>query len=232
MQEITLEEIQKKFESLPENLRLAILVSDADKKINTIGRENGLNINQNTELLLKTHLTMFGFISLEKFKDSVKEINKMPSQVVESIVKDINEQILKDIRDDLIALSEKPKEVEPISTETTLNIENQRVSSEPASPFDGSGTSWNKKNDEILKSAGIEIKPLVPDNEVENKTRGTEIRGNEEIIKIAFENLKSEVPTPEGVRVLVPEEISAPPVLPELKKIKELEEISAPDIHK
>ncbi|MEK7572747.1 MAG: hypothetical protein AAB493_02755 [Patescibacteria group bacterium] len=215
MQEITLEEIQKKFGSLPENLRLAILVSDADKKINTIGRENGLNVNQNTELLFKTHLVMLGFIHPDKLEDFIKEITDIPLQVVKSVAKDIDEQILKDIRDDLIALAEKPKE-----------------ESEPASPLDGSGAGWDKKSDEILKSAGIEIKPLVLNNEVKNKTRGTEIRGNEEIMKIAFENIKSEVPTPEGVRVPVLEEISAPPALPELKKIKEPEEISAPDIHK
>jgi hypothetical protein len=32
MPEITLEEIEKKFDSLPENLRLAIIVAGADKK--------------------------------------------------------------------------------------------------------------------------------------------------------------------------------------------------------
>jgi hypothetical protein len=212
MQKITPEEIQKKIESLPENLRLAILISDIDKKVNTIGRENGLNVNQNTELLSKTHLVMLGFIHLDKFEDSVKEISEIPPQVVNNIVKDIGEQILKDIKDDLIALAEKPNELKSIPVETVLSVENQQDLSESANSLDGSGADWDKKNDEVLKSAGIEIRPLILNDEIQNTEHTKdkkeveakserEIKNNEEIIKIAFENLEKKIPTPEEVRV-------------------------------
>ncbi|MEI6581086.1 MAG: hypothetical protein WCO07_02860 [bacterium] len=175
MQEITLEEIQKKFDSLPENLRLAIIVAGVDKKVNTIGREHGLNIRQISELLLKTHIMMFGFIHPDQFEESLKDINQIPLESIKGIVRDVNEQILKDIRDELIDLAEKPRateEVESFIQESTLlekpeespvvSVETKQISVE------------EKQNTAILKSAGIEITPLISEEEIKTETPAIE----------------------------------------------------------
>ena len=209
MPDITLEEIQEKFDSLPENLRLAIIVAGADKKVNTIGREHGLNVRQISELLLKTHIVMFGFVHPDKFIEGVKDIAGIPPQVVKGIVRDINDQIFKDIREDLITLAEQPKkaeEVESFIQESTpggtsltpeeltgsavITSEKQEAKPDVVGSPDASAEAFreDKKNDEILKSAGIEIPSLGFGNEIrkEKQTPGVdENKKNDEILKSA-----------------------------------------------
>jgi len=124
MTEVTLEEIQKKFESLPEDLKWAIMAANVDEKITQIGQENGLNVVQMGQLSLETHMVMFGFTHPDKFEASVKGSLQLPDDKNKKIVNEINEKILKDIRENLMSLYKNQEE---------------------------------KKDDEILNSAGIEI---------------------------------------------------------------------------
>jgi len=146
MEEKTLEEIQNKFNSLPKDLRLNIAIIDVNQKINTIGRENGLSVRQISRLLLKTQSVMFGFVHPDKLEDSIKEIPEIPLQSVKGIERDVNEQILKDIKYQLIELIEKEKAIEE-----------------------------HKKDTEILKSAGIEIHNHTPLIEIEGAKELKEI---------------------------------------------------------
>jgi hypothetical protein len=125
--EITLEEIQKKFESLPENLKWAIMAANVDDNIIEISQENGLNVEQMGQLSLETHMEMFGFTPPEKFEESVKNSLKLSDEKTKEIVNAINEKIFKAIRS---------KMMEP-SVEREEDEEN--------------------KDTQILSSAGIEI---------------------------------------------------------------------------
>ena len=251
MHEITLDEIQKKFDSLPESLRLAIIVAGADKKINYIGREHGLNVNQISELLLKTHIMMFGFIHPDSFENSIKEISNIPSKVVHGIIKDINEQIIKDMRDDLVALAEKPEKAEKIN-----ELEEKEIKTE------------DEKNDNILKSAGIniitssikkekiiqdEINNIISnkDNVSQNKIENIKIIKPVELIEINKKIEKEKLPIvgkplelekekePQKIPTLIEpieikenrknEELSTPVEFIELKKIEDFKEISTQD---
>ncbi|MFA6524477.1 MAG: hypothetical protein WC264_03660 [Candidatus Paceibacterota bacterium] len=122
--EITLEEIQKKFESLPEDLRWAIMAVNVDEKITEIGKENNLTVEQMGQLSLETHMVMFGFVHPDKFEASVKGSLQLPDDKNKKIVNEVNEKILKEIREKLMSLYGKQEE---------------------------------KKDDEILNNAGIEI---------------------------------------------------------------------------
>lgn len=122
--EITLEEIQKKFEGLPEDLRWAIMAANVDEKITEMGRTYGLNVEQMGQLSLETHMVMFGFTHPDKFEESVKASMQLPDEKNKAIINEINEKILKDIREKLMSLYQKEGE---------------------------------KKNEEIMSGAGIEI---------------------------------------------------------------------------
>ncbi|MBU1727967.1 hypothetical protein KKA39_01500 [Patescibacteria group bacterium] len=124
--EITLEEIQKKFESLPEDLRWAIMAANVDEKITAMGKEHNLTVEQMGQLSLETHMVMFGFTHPNKFEESVKASLGFPEDKNKIIVNEINEKILKDIRERLMTLYGKAEE---------------------------------KKNEEIMTGAGIEIMP-------------------------------------------------------------------------
>lgn len=126
--EITIEEIQKKFDSLPEELKWAIMAADVDSKIIEIAKKEELNNVQMGQLALETNVVMFGFYPPEKFEESLKGSLGLPDEKIKAIANDVNELILKNIR-------EKLKTGAPVGEETTSE----------------------KDDKEILKSAGIEI---------------------------------------------------------------------------
>ena len=130
--EITLNEIQKKFETLPEELKWAIMAARVDDNIIEIGKNHGLNVEQMGQLSLETHAVMFGFTLLDKFEESVEGSLRLPKEKIKMIVSDVNERILRNIRKNMMSQSgQKPE---------------------------GKDEGGNK----ILKSAGIEITPGVP----------------------------------------------------------------------
>ena len=102
--EITIEEIQKKFESLPEDLLWAIMAADVDNKIIDICKLQNLKVEQMGQLSLETHMVMFGFTHPDKFEASVQASLKLDPNKTRMLVNAINERILKDIRSKIMAL--------------------------------------------------------------------------------------------------------------------------------
>src|SRR5438105_1495225 len=96
--EITLEEIQKKFESLPEDIKWAIMAANVDDNIIDIGKAENLNVEQMGQLSLETHMVMLGFTHPDKFEASVRESMQLPDEKTRRIADVINEKILKEIR--------------------------------------------------------------------------------------------------------------------------------------
>lgn len=129
MEEISIEEIQKKFEGLPEDLKWAIMGAKVDDNIIDIGNAEKLNVEQMGQLSLETHMVMFGFTPPGKFEESVKKSLGLPDEKTRAIVDAVNEKILKEIRKKMV----------------------EQTSAEPAKKTEENG---DKK---VLSSAGIEI---------------------------------------------------------------------------
>lgn len=108
--EITLEEIQQKFDSLPEDLKWAIMAANVDDNIIEIGQTNGLNVNQMGQLSLETHMVMFGFTHPDKFEESIKNSLGLPEEKIHAIANAVNEKILKNIREKIMDLTTKNEE--------------------------------------------------------------------------------------------------------------------------
>ncbi len=142
MIEVTIEELQKKFESLPEDLRWAIMAANVDENITEIGKEFNLNVEQMGQLSLETHAVMFGYTHPDKFEESVKASMQLPDEKNKAIVNAVNEKILKNIREQLMALSGVKKETPDQPTDNAESI-----------------AMADRKDTEILKSAQIEIMP-------------------------------------------------------------------------
>jgi hypothetical protein len=139
MMEITLEEIQKKFESLPEDLKWAIMAANVDDNIIEIGQKEGLNVEQMGQLSLETHMVMFGFTHPDKFEESLKGSLKLSDEKTKVLANAVNEKILKEIREKFMSLYQTPKKEEK-PTEPTQNTEEDT-------------------NTKILNLHGIEIVP-------------------------------------------------------------------------
>ncbi len=155
MQIVTLEEIQKKFESLPEDLKWAIMAANVDDKIIEIGQKHGLLVEKMEQLSLETHAVMFGYTHPDKFEESVKASLGLPELKVKEIVEDVNEKILKDIRDKYMSLYDKPRETFKITEPAEPNPNVIPVETHTSSP-----NVINIKESPVLsKSTDIEVMP-------------------------------------------------------------------------
>lgn len=121
--EITLEEIQQKFDSLPEDLKWAIMAANVDDNIIDIGQANGLNVNQMGQLSLETHMVMFGFTHPDKFEESIKNSLGLPEEGTRIIANAVNEKILKNIREKIMNMTERAKEEEDTEVLKSAGIE-------------------------------------------------------------------------------------------------------------
>ena len=152
--EITLEEIQKKFESLPEDLKWAIMAANVDDNIIEISQTNGLNVEQMGQLSLETHMVMFGFTPLDKFEESIRNSLKLGDEKTRRLVTAINEKILKEIRGKMVesfGAEKKPEGSIKINTVDSSVPKKVTITSETEEE--------NKKNTQVLNDAGIEIVP-------------------------------------------------------------------------
>lgn len=122
--EITIEEIQKKFETLPEDLKWAIMATKVDDKIIEIGRFHNLNVEQMGKLSLETHMVMLGYVHPDKFEESVQISLGFPKDKTKTIVDAVNEQVLKGLREKIMALhnehNKQEKEIDQVEKEEEL----------------------------------------------------------------------------------------------------------------
>ncbi|MFZ3011600.1 MAG: hypothetical protein WA060_01200 [Minisyncoccia bacterium] len=167
--EISLEEIQKKFESLPEDLKWSIMAANVDDNIIEIGQKENLNVEQMGQLSLETHMVMFGFTHPDKFEESVRNSLKLPEEKIHTIVNDVNEKILKEIREKLIDSSKIKEEENDTEILKSAGIEIVPEKLEIDSPHP------------ILaqKLSGLVKNPVVEtDHSIENITKEEKTSGN------------------------------------------------------
>jgi hypothetical protein len=204
MIEVTLEEIQKKFESLPEDLRWAIMAANVDEKITQIGKDNNLTVEQMGQLSLETHMVMFGFTHPDKFEASVKASLQLPDEKNKTIVNKINETILKDIREKLMSLYGKQEEKNNDEILNKAGIEINKE--EPISTSDGLATGAGKADnrDEMIKK--VEDPELIA-KEIQNKKimqsiSAQKLSGSFQIpntkTEYSLNNMSKSAKTPEG----------------------------------
>jgi len=165
MTEVTLEEIQKKFEGLPEDLRWAIMAANVDEKITQIGKDNNLTVEQMGQLSLETHMVMFGFVHPDQFEASVKGSLQLPDDKNKKIVNEINEKILKDIREKLMSLYGKQEEKKE---DEILNNAGIEINKEPVNIPDGLATGKGKADDRDKMISEVE-NPETIAKEMQNK---------------------------------------------------------------
>jgi len=204
MIEVTLEEIQKKFESLPEDLKWAIMAANVDEKITQIGKDNNLTVEQMGQLSLETHMVMFGFTHPDKFEASVKASLQLPDEKNKTIVNKINETILKDIREKLMSLYGKQEEKNNDEILNKAGIEINKE--EPISTSDGLATGVGKPDnrDEMIKK--VEDPELIA-KEIQNKKimqsiSAQKLSGSFQIpntkTEYSLNNMSKSAKTPEG----------------------------------
>lgn len=103
------EEIQKQIEQrineLPPDIQRAVLSSDYNEKIRTIGEAFGLHIDQIQELSDFTMLMMLGFMKEEDYRKELMTVFNGNSSLTEKVLRDVNQQIFLSIRESMKGFS-------------------------------------------------------------------------------------------------------------------------------
>jgi len=183
--EITIEEIQKKFESLPEDLKWAIIDANIDDNIIEIGQAENLNVRQMGQLSLETYMEIFGFTKPENLEDSIQKSLELPPEKIRTIVNAINNRILKKIREKMMASSgvKIPEEVsQDLVTNNDTDILNQHgIEIVPEKLELASGIKPTESKEEILRK--IERAKIIPVQQTFTQTRTPKTEPKVEIQK-------------------------------------------------
>lgn len=166
--ELSIEEIQKKFDSLPEDLKWAIMAANADQKITEIGKNYELNVAQMGQLSLETHAVMLGFTHPEKFEESVKASLGLPEEKIGLIIRAVNEKILKGIKEKVLALYGKKPEEESDKESAPAKVE----------PTAKPEVRQEEEEEKVLKSAGIEIQSKREQKEIKPSLSSQKLGGS------------------------------------------------------
>lgn len=149
----TSKDIENRIKSLPQDIQNAVLDAKLPEKLNAIGLGHGLHVDQIGTLMDDVNMVMLGLISPDSFNSAImKELN-LPAEKANALVVDVNEQILRPIRESLKKVqggqmgTEEAEEPEKITDE---EIDALIRGEGPATP------------EEALKSAGVEVLSVQP----------------------------------------------------------------------
>ena len=103
-------DLQKKFDSLPEDLKAAITSVDFAESLQSIGKNNGLQLDQLDQLFEEVGFVMLGIIHPNDFGKKIMQLFHLDEAKKNSLVLEVDEKIFKPIRASLVAIYEKPSE--------------------------------------------------------------------------------------------------------------------------
>ena len=177
--EVTINEIKRKFDELPEELRWAIVESNVDQKIVDIGQEHDLNVAQMGQLSLETQMVMYGFLHPEKFEDSLNASLGVPAQKVRNIVEAVNSRVLKKLREKIMNLhgSRPVQEEKPLPQEEPEIEEGQELGEIDLMEEINRGKEEQKKK--IIQSiANQKLTDITPSEKVDTEYSLGNIKSN------------------------------------------------------
>ncbi|MDO8492882.1 MAG: hypothetical protein Q7S34_04540 [bacterium] len=118
-------DLQKKFETLPEALKDALTSVDLSQKLQLIGKSQGLHLDQVDALMEEIGFVMLGETKPDEFGSKVASRLNLPYEKISPLVKSVDEEIFKPIRSSLVALHQKSatsgSPIGQTNSQTTLN---------------------------------------------------------------------------------------------------------------
>ncbi|PIP73404.1 MAG: hypothetical protein COW88_02185 [Candidatus Lloydbacteria bacterium CG22_combo_CG10-13_8_21_14_all_47_15] len=100
--EYTKEQLEKKFNALPQEVREAILATDTENIVRRIGQDHALHVDQIGELMEATDFVMLGILKPGDFiRDLYERFESVDKQTVRQVAQEVNEQVFRKIRESL-----------------------------------------------------------------------------------------------------------------------------------
>jgi hypothetical protein len=95
------EELKKRYESLPDDIRQAISSTDVASKLQAIAENYKLMLDKADELAEETSFVMLGITHPDNYFNAVKNRIGTDDETTKKIVNDVNEQIFVQVRESL-----------------------------------------------------------------------------------------------------------------------------------
>lgn len=111
------EQINKRYDSLPADLKAAIDSVEVGNIVAEIGYKNDLMLDQTAELMNQAAMVMLGIISPRKFSSNLVEFVEIDEKLANKISSEINDKVFNKIRFSLQKLQEQQeREEQPIES--------------------------------------------------------------------------------------------------------------------
>ena len=101
MKNFTDQQIDQRYDDLPEDLKDAIFSVDTTSLVNMIGKKHGLAIDKIGDLANETGMVMLGVTHPNEFIANLAERLDVDKEKARAIAQEINEQIFKKVRESL-----------------------------------------------------------------------------------------------------------------------------------
>ncbi len=166
--------LEEKYRSIPDNVREAISSTEVNEKLQNIVNKYRLQFDEGEELTKEIGYVMLGLKSSDSFVKNIQRVTELDRETAEKIAEDVNNIILKDIKDSLRSATQKQE----VSEEDDFDeIEQERLRDELLQEIEKPKESINippEINQEITTNL-IEQ----PEHELQKITKPTE---NEKIL--------------------------------------------------
>ena len=197
--------LEEKYNSVPENVRQAISSTEVSRKLRTIVDNYRLQFDEGEELTKEIGYVMLGLKSSDDFVKNIQKATELDKPTAEKIAEDVNNIILKDIKNSLRESTQKPdyKDDEDIFNEE----EQERVRGELMTEIENS----KEKTTDLIK---------IP----EQPTSSTTLRGGEN------KDILSETPKDKKLKITtILNEISPTPAKSKTEEVSNMSSQATPD---
>lgn len=148
--------INEHLEKLPPYIGESLKHIPWGNEILQIGKKYGIHVDQMGDLQLETMMVLVGIVHPDEYPNSLRHILNLPEEKIAGIVKDVNERILKTIRQELINYVEQQNsETEEIFEKTGIELDAEEV---PAVDREMQiGPTVAPLERDILEHSGVEV---------------------------------------------------------------------------
>ena len=171
--EITNEQINKAFENLSDEWQEAILDVGVDEKVNEITEKYKLQLDSANTVYMETNYVILGLKKAEEFRAELAKDPKIPLQLLDSIVSDINSDVFEAIRMSVIENKNIDDNFEEITTE---NIDEEVKPKQEVENIPLNMPSEEPSKESLIKTGGFvfnEPKPEIAQTPIPEKTEPT-----------------------------------------------------------
>lgn len=155
MKEFTSEEIQAQFDKLPEEVKAAVTSTDVNDKIEAIGKNKGLLIDQVGELVDEIGLVMMGLRKAEYFIPDLCSRLSISRKAAEEIAKEVNTNIFNSIKRHLMEMQDN------IPDNRGMNTQQSITDLERIGEFTLEKTAETNSNDTTNEGMYVEGRPAI-----------------------------------------------------------------------